>query len=182
MTASDLRPMTVLGVRVHIPLGEVVVLLRPEVPGPDEEGLLLPVTIGPREGAAIQAVRAGIVPPRPQTHDLMLSLLRAAGREVDRVEIVALRSGVFFAEIVLSDGTRVDSRTSDAIALALRAEAPVLCHPHVLAEAGMVEMSDGEETVPEEPPIGAMPSESELAQFRAFLESVEPEDFEDTES
>lgn len=131
---------------------------------------MLPVSIGPREGAAIAAVQAGVVPPRPQTHDLMLNLLRETGHEVGHVVITDLRGGVFYSEIVLDDGQRVDARTSDAVALALRAEAPVLCEPEVLAEGAVFE-DDGEQ-----PPAEEL-SESDLAQFRSFLDSVEPEDF-----
>lgn len=183
--------MTVRSVRVHVPLGEVVLVLVA-----DGLDMVLPVTIGPREGAAIASVLAGIAPPRPLTHDLLLDLLRAAGAEVARVEIVALRAGVFYAEIVLDDGARVDARTSDAVAVALRAGVPVLCDPDVLESAGELDTGEpdddgpeaiGAEDAPGGPKAGrtAMPRgarESELAQFRAFLESVEPEDFEDTES
>lgn len=161
---------------MHVPLGEVVLVLVPETPG-----TVLPVTIGPREGAAIASVLAGIVPSRPLTHDLTLSLVRAAGRDVARVEIVGLRGGVFFAEIVLDDGTRVDARTSDAVALALRAGVPILCADRILAEAGEIdtEPAAGGDPLGEAAGAGA---ESELAQFRAFLESVEPEDFDDADS
>ncbi|WP_199241598.1 bifunctional nuclease family protein [Serinibacter arcticus] len=189
--------MTVRSVRVHVPLGEVVLML--EADGLD---MVLPVTIGPREGAAIASVLAGIVPPRPLTHDLLLDLLRAAGAEVVRVEIVALRAGVFYAEIVLDDGARVDARTSDAVAVALRAGVPVLCDPDVLESAGELDTGEPDEDdagsgatvgglggtgASGTPGEGSGPApraarESELAQFRAFLESVEPEDFEDTES
>ncbi|PWD52290.1 hypothetical protein C8046_02205 [Serinibacter arcticus] len=162
--------MTVRGVRVHVPLGEVVLLLTA-----DGLDLVLPVTIGPREGAAIASVLAGIAPPRPMTHDLTLDLLRAAGTGIDRVEIVGLRGGVFFAEIVLTDETRVDARTSDAVALALRAQVPVLCDGDVLERAGELDLGSEEDA-------GERPGESELAQFRAFLESVEPEDFDDADS
>lgn len=162
--------MTVRGVRVHVPLGEVVLMLAA-----DGTGLMLPVTIGPREGAAIASVLAGIIPPRPLTHDLVLDLLRAGGSQVQHVEIVGLRGGVFFAEVVLTSGARVDARTSDAVAIALRAEVPVLCDPDVLERAG-------EPDVPETPAGARESGESELAQFRAFLESVEPEDFDDADS
>ena len=165
--------MNVLGVRVHVPLGEVVLLLVTE-----DAQVRLPVTIGPREGAAIASVLAGIVPPRPLTHDLVLDLLRASGGSVARVEIVGLRGGVFFAEIVLAGGARVDARTSDAVAIALRAQVPVLVDPEILERAGEPhEDAQGQD-------VGRTVSsgESQLAQFRAFLESVEPEDFDDADS
>lgn len=167
--------MSVVGVRVLVPRGDIVLLLRPLAPQDGEERLVLPVSIGPREGAAIASVQAGVVPPRPQTHDLMLNLLRETGHEVGHIVITELRGGVFYSEIVLDDGIRVDSRTSDAIALALRADSPVLCEPEVLAEGGVHE-DDGEVT------DAAALSEREVAQFREFLDNVEPEDFEDESS
>jgi len=190
--------MTVRSVRVDVPLGEVVLVLVA-----DGLDIVLPVSIGPREGAAIASVLAGIVPPRPLTHDLLLDLVRAAGAEVIGVEIVALKAGVFHAEVVLDGGTRVDARASDAVAIALRAGVSVMCDPDVLEAAGELDTGDpdglddtagapgaGHVDGVDEPPRtpgerrrqghgGAR--ESELAQFRAFLESVEPEDF-DTES
>lgn len=192
MSSSQLRRMTVIGVRVHVPIGEVVVLLRPEVVGALEAGLVLPITIGPREGAAIASVLAGIEPPRPQTHDLLLDTIRTLGHEVTQVAVLALVSGVFFAEITLTGGHAIDARASDAIALALRAHAPILCDPQVLADAGLV-LDDGElADDPDDPdahagaagPGGPQPpvSESDVAQFRAFLDSVEPEDFDDADS
>ncbi|WP_284250104.1 bifunctional nuclease family protein [Litorihabitans aurantiacus] len=167
--------MTVRTVDVHADVGEVVLALVDDV-----DGTVLPVTIGPREGAAIASALAGIAPPRPLTHDLLLTLVRAAGGEVAHVEIVALRHGVFFAEVVLDDGARVDSRASDAVAIALRADVAVLCAPDVLAAAGERPLDHGGHQG-SSASTGA-PGESELAEFRAFLDRVEPEDFGDADS
>ncbi|WP_246071767.1 bifunctional nuclease family protein [Miniimonas arenae] len=170
---AELRRMAVFGVHVDSEVGEVMLLLVLDEPSTGEEELVVPVSIGPREGAAIASVQAGIVPPRPQTHDLALDLLHAAGGSLLQVEIVKLLGGVFFAELVLGSGRRVDARTSDAVALALRASVPILCHPGVLDAAG----------VQGGPWIAArVDSEGELAEFREFLESVEPEDFDDQDS
>lgn len=173
-----LRPLDVIGVRTALPAGDVVVLLRPSAPSADEDGLVLPVMIGPREGLAIASYQAGIVPQRPQTHDLMLTLLRAAGRDVERAIITSLSDGVFHALVELDDGTEVDARTSDAIALALRAHAPVLCRPQVLTDGGIWVPLDslGDESE------GGSAHEDELERFREFLDSVGPEDFEEPTS
>lgn len=173
MAGSERRMvrMTVLGVRVHVPLGEVVVLLA------EESGdRVVPISIGPREGAAIAAVQAGLVPPRPQTHDLMLDVVKALGSDVMDARVVGLRDGTFFAEVELSGGVVVDSRASDAIALALRAGAPVRCAEEVVEAAGVVPDDNDVDLV--DPGL----DEGALAQFRAFLESVEPDDFADEDS
>ena len=154
-----MREMDVLGVRVSIPENEVVVVLAARG-GP----VVLPIVIGPREGASIATAQAGIVPERPQTHDLMMTLLAATGLSLVEVRVTSLEAGTFHAELVLSSGRRIDARPSDAIALALRAPCPVLCEDAVLNIAGVV--MDGDE------------GGEVVEEFRQFLETVEPEDFE----
>lgn len=156
---SRLVQLEVLGVRQQSSVEQVVVLLL------DLSGRrLLPVVVGATEGAAIASGQAGLEPPRPMTHDLLVSVLSTVGAAVRHVEIVALRDGVFHAALVLESGQRVDSRASDAVAVAVRVGCPVLCEPEVLEESALeVE--------------GATP-EDEMAEFRAFLETVTPEDFE----
>ncbi|QTE31468.1 bifunctional nuclease family protein [Pengzhenrongella sicca] len=152
-------PVEVIGVRQHRHDDEIVVLLL----DPAAE-LLVPILIGPTEASAIASAQAGIVPPRPMTHDLLRDLLAATGATLERVEITALTDGVFHAELVLATGTRIDSRASDAIALAVRTGSPVLCSAEVVAVAG-VEASSGA-------------AELELEKFRTFLDQVSPDDFE----
>ena len=150
--------MDVLGVRRQVPADQVVVLLM------DLEGRrLLPIVVGIAEGTSSVAGQSGVVPPRPMTHDLLVSALEAAGATVVRVEITELLDGVFHAALVLSSGTRVDSRASDAIAVAVRSRCPVLCARAVLEESGL----EVEEQSPED----------ELEQFRAFLDTVSADDF-----
>ncbi|PZR52786.1 bifunctional nuclease family protein [Xylanimonas oleitrophica] len=151
-------PVEVLGVRQQQRDQEIVVLLLDSA-----AELAVPIVIGPREASAIAMAQAGLVTPRPMTHDLMRDLLGATGVTLERAEIVALDGGIFFAELVLSNGTRVDSRASDAIALAVRTAAPLLCSAEVVAAAG-VEVVDVEQ-------------QREVERFRDFLEHVEPEDF-----
>ncbi len=156
---TGLVALDVLGVRRQLPADQVVVLLL------DQAGhRLLPIVVGIWEGTAIATGHAGVAPPRPMTHDLLVSLLAALGAGLDHVEIVALEDGVFHAELVLTDGTRVDSRASDAIALAVRARVPVLCAEPVMSESGVV--------------VEDRDTEEEVAEFRSFLDTVEPEDFE----
>lgn len=152
-------PMDVVGVRLHLPDNEIVVVLA-------EQGgsRLVPILVGPREGGAIASAQAGVVPPRPLTHDLLRDVLATLGVDLVRVEIVALLDGVFYASLVLSTGQTVDSRASDAIALALRTDSPVLCAADVVDQAGVT--------------LGDEDAEEEVERFRAFLDEVTPEDFE----
>jgi len=156
---DGLVEMQVLGVRRQVPLDQVVVLLLDA-----ESARVLPIVVGLAEGQAIAAGQAGVAPPRPMTHDLLVSVLRTTGAVVERVEIVSLIDGVFHAALVLGDGRRVDSRASDAIAVAVRVGCPVLCEPDVLDESGL-EVQD------------AADEDEEVAEFRAFLDTVNPDDF-----
>lgn len=148
----------VVGVRQHLADDEIVVLLL----DPESE-LLVPILIGPTEASAIASAQAGIVPPRPMTHDLLRDVIVAAGSSVAHVEITRLEEGVFHAELVLATGPRVDSRASDAIALALRFGCPVLCAAEVVAVAGVE--------------VRTTSTEQDLERFRRFLDVVTPEDF-----
>lgn len=156
---DDLIELDVLGVRRQAPTDQVVVLLL------DTAGRrLLPIVVGLGEGTAIAAAQAGVVPPRPMTHDLLVSTLAATGVELIRSEVVSLVDGVFHAALVLDNGERVDARASDAVAVAVRSGRPVLCAPAVLEESGLPVQERGEE--------------EEVEEFRAFLDTVSPEDFE----
>jgi len=157
--------MDVLGVRARIPDSEVVVILA-EADG----ARVVPIVIGPREGAAIASAQAGLVPPRPQTHDLFVNTLTALGRSLTVVRIVDLIEGTFHAEIVLDNEVVVDSRASDAIALAVRAGCDVLCAEHVVEAAGVLVEEDEEAERDEEEAV---------EEFKTFLEGISPEDFRD---
>jgi bifunctional DNase/RNase len=150
--------LEVLGVRRQAPADQVVVLLIDLV-----GRRLLPIVVGVNEGSAIVAGQSGVAPPRPMTHDLLVSALSTAGVQVEQVEIVSLLDGVFHAALLLDNGKRVDSRASDAIALAVRVGCPVLCAPAVLDESALVV----EEHTPED----------EVEEFRAFLDTVSADDF-----
>ncbi|MGN0236476.1 MAG: bifunctional nuclease domain-containing protein [Lepagella sp.] len=99
----------------------------------------IPIIIGFPEAQAIECKLQNIVVPRPLTHDLAINMLSAYGIQVVEANIYKLPNGVFAAELVLSDGNEVkvvDSRSSDAIALAIRVGAPIFTTPEVMAEAG----------------------------------------------
>jgi bifunctional DNase/RNase len=112
------------------------------------------VVIGHAEGMAIvQQLRKLPKPPRPMTHDLLQRVLTRLGGTLDRVAITRLTEGTFYGELVVRQGDkllRIDCRPSDAMALALRADAPIYCAPKVLEEAGVdFEPPDGD---PPKPP------------------------------
>ena len=151
-------PVEVLGVRQQQRDQEIVALLLPAA-----ASRAVPSGIGPREARASAWAQAGLPTPRPMTHDLLRDLLDAVGVRLERAEIVALDGGIFFAELVLSNGVRLDSRASDAIAVAVRTGSPVLCSAEVVATAG-VEVVD-------------VAQQEEVEKFRDFLDHVQPEDF-----
>lgn len=99
----------------------------------------IPIIIGFPEAQAIECKLQEVVTPRPLTHDLMVNMMSAYGITLIEVDIYKLPNGVFAAELVLNDGgeTRViDSRSSDAIALAIRTGAPIYTSRQVLDESG----------------------------------------------
>ena len=116
--------------------GGVVVLLRAE------NGKLLPIWIGALEGQNIAIALAGEKPPRPLTPDLLLSVLDMLGGKLVRVEITELKDNTFYARLVIEHKGieyEIDARPSDAIALALRAEAPIYVDEKLLEEAAVEE-------------------------------------------
>ncbi len=111
-----------------------IVVLKDEA-----ETRILPIWIGALEAMAISMVVNKVDFPRPMTHDLLLSVIGRLDGTVNRVEITDIENGTFFAEIVIEargKTLRIDSRPSDAVALAVRAECPILAAEGVLAEAG----------------------------------------------
>jgi len=129
----------------------------------------LPIWIGPSEAQAIMTKLQGGEPPRPMTHDLLQSVVEELGGSVVRIAVTELRENTFYALITLrANGgeLEIDSRPSDAIALAVRSNAPIFAADDVIAESAIEfdsEPEAAEQTVVEE--------------FRQFLEDVKPEDF-----
>ena len=165
-----MQEIEVVGVRIELPSNQPLVLLK-ETNGERH----LPIWIGAPEASAIAFVQQGIVPPRPMTHDLLVNVIRALKSEVTQVRLISVEDTVFHAEIVFADGTAVNSRASDAIAVALRIPCPIFCADEVLEEAG-VRIAETDPTDEEEEEQDN--AEQEMRQFREFLADVEPEDFE----
>lgn len=169
-------PVTVAGVRMEMPSNTPIVLLQ------EETGVrYLPIWVGAVEATAIAYAQQGITPPRPLTHDLFIDMMAALGATLKQVRITDLSDGVFYAvmDIAQADGTVVEisARPSDAIAIALRAGAPIGADEAVVDEAG-IEIPDqgssegGGEIEGE--------SEDQVEKFREFLDAVSPEDFGQT--
>jgi bifunctional DNase/RNase len=140
----------------------------------DGEGRTLPIFIGNPEATAIAYALQGVTMPRPLTHDLMKDMLGALEIGVERVIITELRSQTYYAEIHLLRGgerTVVSSRPSDAVAVAVRTESPLFVSDELMESEGIIlalESDEEEEDIPEEL----------VGEFRQFLDSVRPEDFE----
>jgi bifunctional DNase/RNase len=151
--------------------GQPLILLKPLTDDANGERML-PIWIGAQEATSILIAVEGAEAPRPLSHDLMKTLLEAVGATVERVDVTKIEDGTFYAEITLRtrDGSlAIDSRPSDAIAIAARVEAPIWVNDEVLEEAGIVD--EGEKADPAE-------QEERLDEFRKFLEEVDPEDFQ----
>lgn len=155
-----MREVTVAGIRMVEASNDIVLLLA-------DRGRQLPIWIGSPEAAAIALAQQGIQPPRPLTHDLVNDILQTLQHPCERVEITKLEDGVFYSDLVLSNGVRVSARPSDAVAIALRALVPIMVADEVLDAAAIIEGPQGED--------------AEVDAFRAFLEDVSPEDFGDSD-
>ena len=153
--------LSLVGVRVELPSNQPIVLLK-ETAGER----YLPIWIGAVKATAIAFALQGIETPRPMTHDLLRDILTETQVQVERILVSDLKDRTFFATIQMHrDGraAEVSSRPSDAIALAVRINAPIFASEDVLEQAG-IELKDDEET--------------EVEKFREFLDQVSPEDFE----
>lgn len=105
----------------------------------EDETRAVPIAVGKDQGLAIYLGQEKTPTPRPMTHDLMVQILATLGADVEKVIITELREGTFYAEIVLRKGRkehRIDARPSDAIALAVRLDAPILASPDLLTAIG----------------------------------------------
>lgn len=114
----------------------------------------LPVLIGAFEAQSIAMEIEGMKPSRPLTHDLMVSALKAFDVEISEIFINDLQEGIFFSKIIcIRDGERIeiDSRTSDAIALAAKFHCPIYCDEKVLEDAGYEEDQVEAENIGEQP-------------------------------
>ena len=170
--------VTIDSIRVSLMSQHRVVILR-EV-GSER---YLPIWIGPFEADAITIALQGVEVPRPLTHDLLAEMIDTLGARVSHVVVSDLRNDTFYATIVLDlqgDEVKVDSRPSDAIALAVRVNAPIFVEEHVMEQAGNEPEEDLTvanrllEEVFEENEAEDV-DEEDLGAFKEFLEGLDLE-------
>jgi uncharacterized protein len=132
----------------------------------------LPIWIGHPEAAALLMKLQGATAPRPLTHDLLVNILGELDVEVVRVTVTELRENTFHASITVQQGDaeiEIDSRSSDAIAVAVRAHAPIYAAEEVIEESAIE--FDGDEAS----------DEDIVDEFKRFLDRVSAEDFAEGE-
>jgi bifunctional DNase/RNase len=157
-----MQEMVIYGVSFDLVGKQPIVLLKTA-----EGNKFLPIWIGHPEAAAILMKLQGATTPRPMTHDLVTDILGQLQATVTRITVTELRENTFYAQItVQQDGSEieVDSRPSDAIALALRADAPIFAADEVIEESAIE--FEGEEV-----------NEEVVAEFKRFLDQVTPDEF-----
>ncbi len=154
-------PVEVIGVRIEMPSNQPIVLLK-EISG----SRYLPIWVGTAEATAIAFSQQGLIPQRPLTHDLLINILEAEKIKLRSVHLTELRDGVFYSDLILVDESgkeeRVSSRPSDAVALAVRVEAPILARSELFDQAGI--------SIPDQ-------GEDDIEKFKEFLDEISPEDF-----
>ncbi len=155
--------MVVESVRVHMLSSQHVVILKES-----DRDRYLPIWIGAAEANAIAMRLQGLSADRPLTHDLLVNVLGAVSSTLSRVVVTQVMEGTFHARLYLEnaagDETDIDSRTSDAIAVAVRTGSPIYVDERVLDEAGVEpDAGDGE----------GGPDDENLAVFREFVNSLD---------
>lgn len=155
--------MKVMGIAIDTATGSPIIVLNDK-----ENRKALPIWIGSAEASAIIRKIENIKVTRPMTHDLIIDVVEKTGYTIDRVEINDVENETYFSTIYLlsPDGkeVEVDSRPSDAIAVAIRVDAPIFVSAKVLADGSV--SCDSEK------------DEEESQEFKNFIQSLKPSDFE----
>lgn len=147
----------------------------------------IPVVVGAPEAQAIAIKMEGIIPPRPMTHDLFASMAHGFGIELKEVFIHKFEDGIFSSELTLIDryGKEVvlDARTSDAIAIAMRTQAPIYTTPEILEETGFIieikeEHSTATDTDTATSPEDSLRSKSDSELNKMMQEHIKNEEYE----
>lgn len=158
-----MREMQIYGVSFDMVGKQPIVLLKTI-----DDNRFLPIWIGHPEAAAILMKLQGADTPRPMTHDLIVEMLDQVDSKCERISVTELRDNTFYASITLSvNGSEVelDSRPSDALALAVRLGVPIFVAEEVIEESS-IEFEQGEED-----------NEQVVEKFKDFLDDISPEDF-----
>jgi hypothetical protein len=175
--------MTIDSIRVSLMNYQRVVIMKEKL-----ADRYLPIWIGPAEADAIAAKLQGVSVPRPLTHDLLRSVIDSLGASVNSVTVTDLKNDTFYSKIILDvDGGQmeVDSRPSDALALAVRVEAPIYVEEAVLDKAGILLDKETGRPISEEAESdkterkGKKVSEEEMKRMSAFRDFIDTLDWED---
>ena len=177
--------MTVEHIRVNLMNYQRVIILKEK-----DADRYLPIWIGPAEADAIAVRLQDVSVARPLTHDLLRDVLEKLGAQVESVVVNDLANDTFYARIMLNvkgDRVEIDSRPSDAIALAVRTQVPIYAEDTVLEKAGVLLDKDGkpaEERVGHQEPISKADEEElqRMSAFRDFIESLDLDDFDKRKS
>jgi hypothetical protein len=181
--------MVVDSIRVSLMNYQRVVILKEK-----ETNRYLPIWIGAAEADAIAVKLQGVSVPRPLTHDLLQSIVDAFGARIQSIVVSELKNDTFFAKILISvDGSQmeIDSRPSDAIALAVRVPAPIFVDESVLERAGIWLDKESGKLVPEESeeskkPEGKKVNDEEMKKkasaFYDFINTMDLDDFDKRKS
>src|SRR5919198_1507864 len=164
LQGAAMHEMVIYGVSFDLVGKQPIVLLKTA-----DGNKFLPIWIGHPEAAAILMKLKGARTPRPMTHDLVTDLLDKLEARVVRIAVTELRENTFYAVVTVAvDGSEIeiDSRPSDAIALAVRADAPIFADDSVIEESA-IEFEHEEDVNQEEV----------VEEFKKFLDEVKPEDF-----
>ncbi|MAT39667.1 MAG: hypothetical protein CL946_08685 [Ectothiorhodospiraceae bacterium] len=174
----DYVQVDILGLSTSPASGGAYALILKETDGAKR----LPIIIGAFEAQAIALEIEGIKPPRPMTHDLLKNVIDALGVAISKVTITELREGTFYASIGLGENTGdgIDSRPSDAIALAVRFGVPIFVSTAVLEEAGFIPEEDDEAEAVQEAEPAIQTKEQKVDSLQKKLqEAVTKEDYEE---
>ncbi len=163
--------MSIDSIRVSMMNYQRVVILKEK----DAERFL-PIWIGPAEADAIAIKLQGVEPPRPLTHDLLFTSIGTLGATVNSVVVSDLQNDTFYARLILNvNGAQIelDSRPSDAMAVAIRAEAPIYVEEAVLDRAGILLDSETGKPIPQSSDEAREPTEEELRSLSAYTDFID---------
>ncbi len=181
--------MTIDSIRVSLMNYQRVVILKEKV-----SDRYLPIWIGPSEADAIAVKLQGVAVPRPLTHDLLSSVIDTLGAAVNSILINDLKNDTFYARVILDvDGKQVevDSRPSDALALAVRTGVPIYADESVLDKAGILLDGEtgkpifeekGEESPGKAPKVNDEEMKKKMSAFYDFINTLDLDDFDKRKS
>ena len=182
---SDMIEVQIDSVRVHLMTPSRLVVLKQV-----NSERYLPIWVGPYEAESITVALQEVEMVRPLTHDLLKNVFGAFNARITRIEIVKLENDIYYGSIIAEvDGREisVDSRSSDAIALSVRAHVPILVHPSVMASAGIEpeqDLPEGGETPERSEPPAPLTKENveRLTVFEDFLGKLNLDKLDDQEA